>query len=319
MASEPMWAHDNHWPGLVETAHYRLEIDAPPPRRPEIPVAARRAELGVATEGAGLGGHRAPPHVLHVHVKHPRAEFAKESGIIHPLVSEVRRIKVEPEVPVILHGGECAPGGGDIERDFGRMYLEREIDVELRERIEYRPPSRGEIGEAGIDIAGQIRREGVDPAPDAGAGKSVHDGAPRPGEVSFDRRRRHVEEASRGFGGVDHFLRRAAPHAFGITVSPDMRGYDRSMPGIDPVAHRLADQMIADREAGKTVIPEQLPLRPDIPPLPERATDVEVIAPAGQLEPVIAPRLRFGGEGFERKVGPLTGEQRDGTGHCGEQ
>src|SRR5262249_6678264 len=43
--------------------------------------------------------------------------------------------------------------------------------------------------------------------------------------------------------------------------------------------------------------------------------DVEVVAPAGDLQAVVAPA---GGEPahlFERQVGPLAGEQGDGSGH----
>ena len=47
----------------------------------------------------------------------------------------------------------------------------------------------------------------------------------------------------------------------------------------------------------------------------ERGVDVEVVAPAGELEAVEAPVAGLGGELGERQVGPLAGEQGDGSWH----
>ena len=49
--------------------------------------------------------------------------------------------------------------------------------------------------------------------------------------------------------------------------------------------------------------------------LGERAVDLEVVAPAGELEAVEAPAAGLRRELLERQVGPLAGEQRDGTCH----
>ena len=44
--------------------------------------------------------------------------------------------------------------------------------------------------------------------------------------------------------------------------------------------------------------------------------DLEVVAPAGDLEAVVAPLRRQPGDLLERQVGPLAGEQGDGSGHA---
>jgi hypothetical protein len=81
------------------------------------------------------------------------------------------------------------------------------------------------------------------------------------------------------------------------------------------VADRLADQVVGDREDLQVVFGQGLPLAVDVAVLVERLVDVEVVAPAGDLEPVVAP---LGGQPahlFERQVGPLAGEERDGSRH----
>jgi hypothetical protein len=42
--------------------------------------------------------------------------------------------------------------------------------------------------------------------------------------------------------------------------------------------------------------------------------DLEVVAPAGELEAVEAPATCLLGQLFQRQVGPLAGEQRDDSG-----
>jgi hypothetical protein len=46
--------------------------------------------------------------------------------------------------------------------------------------------------------------------------------------------------------------------------------------------------------------------------------DFEVVAPAGEFESVVAHLFREWGEFFEGKVGPLAGEQGDGSWHTME-
>ena len=84
---------------------------------------------------------------------------------------------------------------------------------------------------------------------------------------------------------------------------------------VDPVADRLADEMSADRPDVEVVALEDLATRPAVGLVGERLVDLEVVAPAGELEAVEAPAAGLRGEILDRQVGPLAGEQRDGTGH----
>ena len=47
----------------------------------------------------------------------------------------------------------------------------------------------------------------------------------------------------------------------------------------------------------------------------QRPGDVEVVAPAGELQALVAKLASLTGQIFQRQVCPLAGEQRDGTGH----
>ena len=50
-------------------------------------------------------------------------------------------------------------------------------------------------------------------------------------------------------------------HALGIAVAPDVRRQDRLVPLVDVVAHRLADEVVGDREAVEAVLPSSSRLR----------------------------------------------------------
>src|SRR5690606_22419614 len=90
---------------------------------------------------------------------------------------------------------------------------------------------------------------------------------------------------------------------------------DRAVALVDAVAHRLPDLVVRHGEGGEAVVEEDLPAARAVGLAAGGLFDVEVVAPAGELEAVIAHLPRERGEIGQRKVGPLAGEQRDGTWH----
>ncbi len=125
-----------------------------------------------------------------------------------------------------------------------------------------------------------------------------------------------VDAERRGRAGrVLHPLRRALSHPLGVAVAPDLGRQDPLVPCVDRVADRLADEVRADRPAAEPVPLEQLALRLHVAGIGDGPVDLEVISPAGELDTVEAPRLQLRGQVDERQVGPLAGEQGDGTGH----
>jgi hypothetical protein len=76
--------------------------------------------------------------------------------------------------------------------------------------------------------------------------------------------------------------------------------------GVDSVADRLADQMIADRVELEVVRGEQLTSGKRVGSI--AAIDLHVITPAGEFHAVIAEVPGQGAEIGQRQVGPLAGE-----------
>src|SRR5207248_6015091 len=100
-----------------------------------------------------------------------------------------------------------------------------------------------------------------------------------------------------------------------IAVPVDLRRQDRAVPLVDPVADGLPDEMCADRPDVQAVPLEQGAPIPGVAGIGDCLINLEVVAPAGQLEPVEAPARAARGQLVEGEVGPLAGEQRDGTRH----
>ena len=84
---------------------------------------------------------------------------------------------------------------------------------------------------------------------------------------------------------------------------------------VDAVADRLSDEMRADREDVQVIALEDLLPRAAIRVVGERLVDLEVVAPAGELEAVEAPVAGRHGEILDGQIRPLAGEERDGTWH----
>src|SRR5215217_3684627 len=103
--------------------------------------------------------------------------------------------------------------------------------------------------------------------------------------------------------------------ALGIAVAPDLRREHALVPGVDRIADRLAHEVVADRPAAEPVTLEQRAPAGGVAGVAHRLGDVEVITPAGELEPVEAPLGALAGELLEREIRPLAREQRDGSSH----
>src|SRR4051812_26807338 len=96
------------------------------------------------------------------------------------------------------------------------MYLEREVDVLLLERVEDGAEALGEIVETLLSVFLVGRREGVDRVPNGGPGEAVDDS----GESGL--LGRGVDEPPAGLGRVDHLLGGTLADALGVAVAPDV-------------------------------------------------------------------------------------------------
>ena len=211
-------------------------------------------------------------------------------------------IEVEPELLASAEGLEGPFGGDQIVGDLRGVDLEREADAAFGKHVEDWVPAFGELGESGVDHRHRHRREAVEKMPDRRSGEAVDD---TDAELLGGPRR------------PLHLLGRAAVHAVGVAVSPHVRRQDRLMTLVDSVADRLADEVGGDGVDGELVALELIALLGAVRSLLECPRGVEVVAPAGQLESLVAELAGFAGEIVEGQIGPLAGEQRDRTWHGG--
>ena len=137
--------------------------------------------------------------------------------------------------------------------------------------------------------------------PDARAGEAVDD---------FD------AQLLRRPGGVFHFFDCPRVDALRLAVAPDVRRQNRLVPAVDPVEHGLADRMGADGVHLQLVALQQIAAAGAIAVFGQRPVDVEMIAPAGQFQAVVAKVGRLAGQVFQRQIGPLAGKQRDRASHA---
>jgi hypothetical protein len=191
-------------------------------------------------------------------------------------------------------------GRRKVVRDLGRVHLEPEADPLRLEDLEDGQPPFGEVLVPPVDLGPVVGRERVEHVPDARPGKAVHLG---------DAERRC------GAGRVGHARCRALSDALRVAVPPDLRREDRSVALVDRVADSLADEVAGDRLADKPPRLEQLAVAAAVVNVAQCSRDIEVVTPACELEPVVAPVGHARRQVLQKEVRPLTGEERDGARH----
>ena len=241
-----------------------------------------------------------PDRVLDVHVVDAVGELGHERGAVEELVLEVRRVEVDAEALATADRLQRPARGDEVVGDLGRVDLEREAHALGVEDVDDRRPALGEVLVAALDVGEVVRRERIEHVPDRRAGEAGHD---------LD------AELRGGARGVLHPLGRALAHALGLSVAPHLRRQHAFMTAVDRVADRLAHEVVADRPAVEAVALEDLAPAGAVGRIGQRLRDVEMIPPAGQLEAIELPLTALGGQLLEREVGPLAGEQRDGSCH----
>ena len=82
---------------------------------------------------------------------------------------------------------------------------------------------------------------------------------------------------------------------------------------VNPIADRLSNEVIGDRETGEAVVEKQLPMTSAVLFASGSLIDVEVVSPASELEAVVAHFLCFWRQLLQGKVGPLSGEQSNSS------
>ena len=181
--------------------------------------------------------------VLDVHVVDAVGELAGERRRIEELRDEVARVEVDAEALAAVDRGQRLARGHEVVGDLRRVDLQREAHALGVEDVDDRPPALGEVLVAALHLRPVVGRERVQLVPDRRAGEAGDD--------------RHAERR-RGARGVLHALGGARAHALGIAVAPHLGRQDALVARVDRVAHRLADEVVADRPAPQAVALQQL-------------------------------------------------------------
>ena len=210
--------------------------------------------------------------------------------------------KLIPNAGAVADRRERLARGQEVVGDLGRVDLEREAHALGLEDVDDRAPLLRERLVAALDLVEVVGRERVEHVPDRRAGEA----------------RDHVDAELRGgAGGVLHPLGGALLHAGGVAVAPDLGRQRRPGAGRRSGRRRPGpSRWLPIAQTPRPCRASRSRCRLRVAGVGERPRDVEVVAPAGQLEPVEAPRAALGGEVGDGQVGPLAREQRDGTAHA---
>ena len=238
--------------------------------------------------------------VLDVDVVDAIGELECELRRVEALVREVTRVEVDPERLAVVDRIERLARRDEVVGDLGRVHLEPEADSFRVEHVEDRAPALGEVLVAALDLREVVRRERVDEVPDRRAREAV------------DLR---DAELRRGARRVLHPLGGARAHALRLAVAVDVGRQDRAVALVDAVADRLADEMRADRPHAETVRFEQLAAAARVAASASAWSTSKWSPQQASSSPSKPQRRAARGQVLERQIGPLAGEQRDGTRH----
>ncbi|CAM5247635.1 hypothetical protein SGRIM128S_08849 [Streptomyces griseomycini] len=262
----------------------------------EVPAAPRVAPRQVGPEPP-VAPVQTPARLLAVHVVDPVPEVVEETDRVQVLPHEVRRVEVEPEGRPAVHRLQGTDGRPVVVGDLARMHLVGEPHPLGVEDVQDRVPPGREVLVTALDHRLRHRREHRHQMPDGG-----------PGETDD----RLDPEGGRGTRGVLHTGRRPPPYALRLTVTPHLPRQDRPVAFVDDrVTHGLAHQMVGDRPALETVLVQEPVPGGEVGRVGQSLVDLEVIAPAGELETVVTEVTGQPADLLQRQIGPLTGEQRE--------
>ena len=80
----------------------------------------------------------AAPGIFHVHVVDAIGKLANKCYVIDSLISKVTGVVVETESFMLSQGGQRSCSRGRIEGNFGRVYFQREVYIDLLKHVEDR-------------------------------------------------------------------------------------------------------------------------------------------------------------------------------------
>ena len=285
---------------LVQRPEQLVEIDVTASGRDEVPAA------GTVAEGEVRGEDRAAAvettlRVLHVHVVDAGSELARVESRVQELGNEVARVEVDSEGLAVPERLERLSRRHEVIGDLGRMHLQTEADAFALENLEYRLQTLRDLLIAALDLLEVVGRERVEQSARSGSRQSRSPAdTPKTAAaraVSSSRRaaRRRTPSGSPSPQTSGGRMRR-----WRSSIKSQMAWPTRCAPS---AKHPRPWRSSSSRRALRVVR------------VGEGGSHVEVVAPAGKLEPVVAPGCRPCCELRKRKVRPLPGEESQRPSH----
>jgi hypothetical protein len=173
------------------------------------------------------------------------------------------------------------------------MHFQRKTDATFGKDVQNGMETLCEQRKSLVDHFGGDGWKRIEQRPDAGPRKSIDNGNP---------------QLLRGTRGVFKFFCRAQIDAVRLAVAPYMRWQDRAVPLINHVQDRLAHQVRADGVQLQIVPIQQIQPLGAVPVIADRLIDFKMIAPAGQLQPLIAKVGGLARQISQLQICPLASE-----------
>ena len=223
-------------------------------------------------------------------VVHAVHKVAQEQMGRHALPQQVAGVEVQAELGAVGKLLQQLLGGVVVESDLAGMDLQGELDAVGLELIQDRGPQAHDLVVAVLDHLLGGLGEGIQPLPDGRAGEA----------------RDHIAAQLLGHhGGLLHGVDR--PGADLLRLVGQRRGSKVVQPGIGSVAHTLADDVAGQSLADQVVLRQGLLDPGHVAVIAVRTVNVDAVAPAGDLQAVIAHLGRQRTQFIEGQVRPLAG------------
>ena len=203
----------------------------------------------------------------------------------------------------VADGLERARAGPVVVGDLAGVHLVRKANAFGVEDVEDGIPASREVLVALVkNRFGNGRKQG-DVGPDGGAGEADNGGNAK---------------ATGHLRGEAQFFGRAGAYPFGFAVTPNARAQDGVVAKVDGrVAHSLASKVVGDGEELEVVLGQDAAARVKVGGVFGCSPHVQVVAGAGELEPIVAPAGSQARDVFQGKVDPLAGEKGELWGRHG--
>ena len=257
-------------------------------QRTEVPASSEITKINVRSEESAASVKR-NCGIFHMHMIDSVHKVLKEQMRRNALPDQMAGVEVQTKLRSVRKLLEQPLGRIVIKCDLTRMDLKRKYTIVLHKFIQDRTPQIIDLLESVFDHLFRCLREGVQIFPNRRSHKTSEDLHPK-----FFRNCRCL------FHSAD------SPCTDLVLLSCQFRRCEIIKSRIIIVAHTLTDHMGGDRLALKVVFFQRILDLLNIGIIFIRPVNIEMVAPAGDLQPVISHLLSSRADLFKRHICPLS-------------